>query len=139
MGGRSGGRAKTQERQQGYELSVDGGGRVFQVRLGRAHQTKDGTVDGPSARHAVQDQQENASKVTDGRRKGILQQTRDQSVERARHASFFHGGRYQSQRGGTIQSHVQTTPVSLHDHVQHVQVSVGVTEIGQRLQCVVSS
>ena len=134
MGGRSGGRAKTQERQQGYELPIDGGGRVFQVRLGLTHQTKDGTRDGPSSRHAVQDQQENASKVTDGRRERILQQTRDQGVERARHASFFHGGRYQSQRGGPIQSHVQTTPVSFHDHVQHVQVSVGAPEIGGRLQ-----
>ena len=130
MGGRSGGRAKTQERQQGYELSVDGGGRVFQVRLGLTHQTKDGTIDGPSSRHVVQDQQENASIVTDGRRERILQQTRDQGVERTRYASFFHGGRYQSQCGGTIQSHVQTTSVSLHDHVQHVQVSVGASKIG---------
>ena len=139
MGGRSGGRAKTQERQQGYELPVDGGGCVFQVRLGRSHQTKDRTFDGPSSRHAVQDQQEIASKATDGRRKRILQQTRDQGIERARHASFFHGGRHQGQRGGTIQSHVQTTPVSLHDHVQHVQVSVGATKIGRWIQRVVSS
>ena len=139
MGGRSGGRAKTQEREQGYELSVDGGGRVFQVRLGLTRQTKDRTFDGPCSRHVVQDKQEIASKVTDGRRKRILQQTRDQSVERARHASFFHGGRYQSQCGGTIQSHVQTTLVSLHDHVQHVQVSVGAAEIGGRVQRVVSS
>ena len=29
MGGRSGGRAKTQEGEQGYELPVDGGGRIF--------------------------------------------------------------------------------------------------------------
>ena len=139
MGGRSDRRAKTQERQQGYELPVDGGGRVFQVCLGLTHQTKDGTFDGPSSRHSVQDQQENASKVTDGRRKRILQQTRDQGIERARHASFFHRGRYQSQCSGTIQSHVQTTPVSLHDHVQYVQVSVGAAEIGRRLQRVVSS
>ena len=139
MGSRFGGRAETQERQQGYELSVDGGGRVFQVRLGVTHQAKDGTVYGPSAHHVVQDQQENTSKVTDGRRERILQQTRDQSDERARYASFFHGGRYQSQRGGTIQSHVQTTLVSLHDHLQHGQVFDGATEIGQRLQCVFSS
>ena len=139
MGGRSGGRAKTQAREQGDELPVDGGGRVFQVRLGLTHQTKDGTSSGPSSRHAVQDQQEIASKVTDGRRKRILQQTRDQSVERARHASFFHGGRYQGQCGGTIQSHVQATSVSLHDHLQYDQVSVGAPEIGQRLQCLVSS
>ena len=139
MGGRSGGRAKTQEREQGYELPLDGGGRVFQVRLGLTHQTKDGTFSGPSSRHSVQDQQENASKVTDGRRKRILQQTRDQSVERARYASFFHQRGYQGQCGGTIQSHVQRTSVSVHDHVQHAQVSVGAPEIGQRIQCVVSS
>ena len=139
MDRRFGGCAETQERQQGYELPVDGGGRVFQVRLGGTHQTKDGTIDGPSSRQSLQDQQENTSKVTDGRWKRILQQTRDQSVERARHASFFHGGRYQSQCGGTIQSHVQTTSVSLHDHLQHGQVSDDATEIGQRLQCVVSS
>ena len=139
MGGRSGGRAKTQEGQQGYELPVDGGGCVFQVRLGLTRQTKEWTFDGPSARQAVQDQQEMASKVTDGRRKRILQQTRDQGIERAWHASFFHGGRYQSQRGGTIQSHVQTTPVSLHDHVQYVQVSVGAPKIGRGIQCLVSS
>ena len=102
MGGRSDRRAKTQEREQGYELPVDGGGRVFQVRLGLTHQTKDGTRGGPSSRHPVRDQQENAPKVTDGRRERILQQTRDQGIERTRRASFFHGGRYQSQRGGTV-------------------------------------
>ena len=139
MGRRFGGRAETQERQQGYELSVDGGGCVFQIRLGGTHQEKDGTVNGPSARQSIQDQQENTSKVADGRRKRILQQTRDQSVERTRHASFFHGGRYQSQCGGTIQSHVQTTSVSLHDHVQHGQVSDRAPETGQRLQRLVSS
>ena len=139
MGGRSGGRAKAQEGEQGYELPVDGGGRIFQVRLGLTRQTKEWTFDGPSVNHAVQDQQEIASKVADGRRKRILQQTRVQGIERARHASFFHGGRYQSQRGGTIQSHVQTTVVSLHDHVQHDQVSVGAAETGQRIQCLVSS
>ena len=102
MGGRSDRRAKTQERQQGYELPVDGGGRVFQIRLGLTDQTKDGTARGRGPRNAVQNQQENASKVTDGRREGILQQTRDQSVERPRCASFFHERGYESQRGGTI-------------------------------------
>ena len=102
MGGGSGGCPTTKKTQQGYELPLDGGGRVFQIRLGRPHQTKDGASDGQGLRDGIQIQQEISAKVTDGRRERILQPTRDQRVERPRRASFFHGRGYESQRGGTI-------------------------------------
>ena len=102
MGGGSRGRAETQETQQGRQLPSDRGGRVFQNGLGHTHEAKDGTPDVQGFGDSLQNQQENASKTSDGRRERILQQTRDQSVERSQRASFFHGGRYQSQRGGTI-------------------------------------
>ena len=102
VGGRSRRRPEDQTTQQGRELSVDGGGRVFQVRLGDSPQEKDGTPNGLGPRDSVENEQEDASKTPDGRREGILQQTRGQSVEREGDTSLFHGGRYQSQCGGTI-------------------------------------
>ena len=89
MGGRSGRRAETQETQQGRELPVDGSGRLFQKGLGLTHQTKDRTPSGLGPHDVVQNQQENASKTPDGRRERILQQARDQGVERQWRASFF--------------------------------------------------
>ena len=73
MGGGSGRRAKTEEIQQGRELPVDGGGRVFQDGLGDTHEAKDGTSDVQGVGETLQNQQENAAKTPDGRREGILQ------------------------------------------------------------------
>ena len=73
MGGGSRGRAETEETQQGYELSVDGGGRVFQNGLGHTHQAKDGTPDSQGFGDVVQNQQENPAKTSDGRWERILQ------------------------------------------------------------------
>ena len=101
MGGGSGGRAKTQTPEQGRELPVDRHRRVFQVRVGRAPQAKDGTVGVLGVERHPQ-RPENPADVPDGRRERILQQTRDQDVERVRGASLFHQWGYQSQCGGTI-------------------------------------
>ena len=73
MGGGSRGRAETEETQQGRQLPVDGGGRVFQNGLGHTHQAKDGTPDSQGFGDVVQNQQENPPKTSDGRRERILQ------------------------------------------------------------------
>ena len=56
MGGGSGGRAETEEIQQGRELPIDGGGRVFQEGVGDAHEAKDGTPDVRGVGETLQNQ-----------------------------------------------------------------------------------
>ena len=85
VGGRSRGHATTETAQQRRELSVDGGGRVFQICMGRSS-TKDGTVGGLGTVHSFQRREEDTSKIADGRRRGILQHPREKSVERPRRA-----------------------------------------------------
>ena len=87
MGGGSGGRAKTQTTEQGGELPVDGGGRVFQVRVGGTPQAKDGSV-GVRGVERHPPRPENPADVPDGRREGILQQTRDEDVESTEYDTF---------------------------------------------------
>ena len=65
VGGGSGGRSEIEETQQGRELPLDGGGRVFQGGLGRTLETKDGTEDGRGSRLSLQNEQESTAKTTD--------------------------------------------------------------------------
>ena len=73
MGRGSRGRAETQETQQGSQLPLDGGGRLFQDGLDTPPEEKNGTPDGQGLRDVIPIQQEIPSKTTDGRWEGILQ------------------------------------------------------------------
>ena len=72
MGGGSGRRSKTEEIQQGCELPVDGGRRVFKGGVGDTHEAKDGASDVRGVGETLCNKQEIAPKTADGRREGIL-------------------------------------------------------------------
>ena len=126
--------------QSRVSVSVDGGGRVVQVRVGGTRQIQDGQRRHGRLREDFETQRRTStSQIANGRRQRILQQDVSSLDDTQGDQSFFHQRRHQSQCGGTIQSHVEETIVSLFHRQGYVEVSPRVERVGDGLQSLVSS
>ena len=134
MGGRSGGKAALSQTQWRHAVSVDGVGRVVQVRVGRTAQRQDRPVLGPSV---VTPPQTGASassaSIANGSRQRILQSPVSTGLEKTRHSPLFHLRGYQSLGHRTVQPHPQRMLVSLFDR-QHLEVRGCAPPGGARVQ-----
>ena len=126
--------------QSRVSVSVDGGGRVVQVRVGGTRQILDRERRHDRFREDFETQRRTStSQIANGRRERILQQDVSSLDDTKRDSSFFHQRRHQGQCGGTIQSNVEETVVSLFHREEYVEVSPRVKRVGDGPQSLVSS
>ena len=123
MGGRSGGSAALSQTQWRHAVSVDGVGRVVQVRVGGTAQRQDRPVLGPSVGTPPETGASTSSaSIANGSRQRILQSPVSTGLEKTRHSPLFHLRGYQSLGHRTVQPHPERTLVSLFDRRQHLEV-----------------
>ena len=120
-------------------ISLDGGGRVVQVRVGGTRQIQDGERrDGRLRENFETQRRTSTSEIANGRRQRILQDVSSLDDTKG-YKSFFHQRRHQGQRGGTIQSYVEETIVPLFHCQEYVKVFACVERVGLRVQSIVPS
>ena len=123
MGGRSGGSAEPGQVHEGQSLSALRHRRVFEIRVGGTPQVQDGGGRDPSLRKGAETRPgSNPPQASNGRRQRILQQDLSRSDDAPRHTPHFHGRGHQRQRGGTFQSHLEATPLSVVHRREHAVV-----------------
>ena len=105
MGGRSGGSAALSQTQWRHAVSVDGVGRVVQVRVGGTAQRQDRPVLGPSVGTPPQTgASASSASIANGSRQRILQSPVSTGLEKTRHSPLFHLRGYQSLGHRTVQT-----------------------------------
>ena len=135
MGGRSGGSAALSQTQWRHAVSVDGVGRVVQVRVGGTAQRQDRPVLGPSVGTPPETgASASSASIANGSRQRILQSPVSTGLEKTRHSPLFHLRGYQSLGNRTVQPHPQRTLVSLFDRRQHLEVRGRAPPGGARVQ-----
>ena len=135
MGGRSGGSAALSQTQWRHAVSVDGVGRVVQVRVGGTAQRQDRPVLGPSVGTPPETgASASSASIANGSRQRILQSPVSTGLEKTRHSPLFHLRGYQSLRHRTVQPHPQRTLVSLFNRRQHLEVRGRAPPGGARVQ-----
>ena len=135
MGGRSGGSAAFGQTQWWHTVSVDGIGRLVQVRVGGTAQRQDRPVLGPSVgMPPPTGASASSAAIANGSRQIILQSPVSTGLEKTRHSPLFHLRGYQSLGHRTVQPHPQRTLVSLFDRCQHLEVRGRAPPGGARVQ-----
>ena len=135
MGGRSGGSATFGQTQWRHAVSVDGVGRVVQIRVGGTAQRQDRPVLGPSVGTPPETgATASSASIANGSRQRILQSPVSTGLEKTRHSPLFHLRGYQSLGHRTVQPHPQRTLVSLFDRRQHLEVRGRAPPGGARVQ-----
>ena len=125
MGGRSGGNVEIGQVQQEQPVSALRHRRVFEIRVGGTPQGQDGYGRDPSLRKGAETSPgTNPPQASNGRRQRILQQDLPRPDDVLGHSPRFHGRGHQSQRGGTFQSHLEATPLSVFHRREHAVVCV---------------
>ena len=125
VGGRSGGSAEPGQVQQGQPVSALRHRRVFEIRVGGTPQVQDGGGRDPSLRKGAETRPgSNPPQASNGRRQIILQQDLPRPDDAPRHSPLFHSRGHESQRGGTFQSHLEATPLSVFHRREHAVVCV---------------
>ena len=122
MGGRPGGSADPGQ-VQGQPVSALHHRRVFEIRVGGTPQVQDGRGRDPSLRKGAEKRPgSNPPQASNGRRQIILQQDLPSPDDAPRHSPLFHGWGHENQHGGTFQSHLEATPLSVFYRQEHVVV-----------------
>ena len=135
MGGRSGGSAALSQTQWRHAVSVDGVGRLVQVRVGGTAQRQDRPVLGPSVGTPPETgASASSASIANGSRQRILQSPVSTGLEKTRHSPLFHLRGYQSLGHRTVQPHPERTLVSLFDRRQHLEVRERAPPGGARVQ-----
>ena len=135
MGGRSGGSATFGQTQWRHAVSVDGVGRLVQIRVGGTAQRQDRPVLGPSVGTPPETgASASSASIANGSRQRILQSPVSTGLEKTRHSPLFHLRGYQSLGHRTVQPHPQRMLVSLFDRRQHLEVRGRAPPGGARVQ-----
>ena len=135
MGGRSGGSATVSQTQWRHAVSVDGVGRVVQVRVGRTVQRQDRPFPGPSLGTPPETgSSASSASIANGSRQRILQSHVSAGLEKALHSPLFDLRGNQSLGDRTVQPHPERTLVSLFDRRQQLDVRGRAPPGGARVQ-----
>ena len=123
-----------------HAVSVDGVGRVVQVRVGGTAQRQDRPFLGPSLGTPPETgASASSASIANGSKQRILQSPVSTGLEKTRHSPLFHLRGYQSLGDRPVQPHPEKTLVSLFDRRQHLDLRGRAPQGGARVQCQLAS